>query len=88
MATAAVKTRHYNTLLHALVDGAEVDTRDENGWTALMWAAKLGDGPMAQLLMDSGASLKGVKSSNEMVAGLIERKKEAIYLLELHNTQQ
>lgn len=39
----------------ALADGADIDSRDEKGWTALMWAASEARGDAVDLLLESGA---------------------------------
>jgi ankyrin repeat protein len=39
-----------------LIDaGADVNVQDEDGWTALHWAASLGDVEIARMLIDAGA---------------------------------
>ena len=41
----------------ALLAGAGVDERDEQGWTALCWAAGAGEAALARLLIDRGADV-------------------------------
>jgi uncharacterized protein len=50
-----VKSGDCETVGRALGDGAEVDERDERGWTALSWAAGAGDHELAKLLLEHGA---------------------------------
>ncbi len=51
----------------ALKDGAQINTRDRNGKTALILAAENGHLPVVQLLLDKGASIN-TKSYNGKTA--------------------
>lgn len=53
--TDAKRAGTVGLLLH---HGAEPDTRDHDGWSALMWASWSGLDQVAAMLLDSGASLR------------------------------
>ncbi|CAN0586530.1 unnamed protein product, partial [Ectocarpus sp. 12 AP-2014] len=52
-----IARRQVSVLKQALTDGEEVDAQDENGLTALMWAARAGRLSTAKYLVSQGASL-------------------------------
>ncbi|CAM9145208.1 unnamed protein product [Ectocarpus sp. 13 AM-2016] len=54
---AAARDGQVSVLKQALTDGEEVDAQDENGLTALMWAARAGRLSTAKYLVSQGASL-------------------------------
>ncbi|CAM9217219.1 unnamed protein product, partial [Ectocarpus sp. 12 AP-2014] len=54
---AAARDGQVSVLKQALTDGEQVDAQDENGLTALMWAARAGRLSTAKYLVSQGASL-------------------------------
>ncbi len=61
----AVESRNYSSVQHLLNTRADPDVMDEFGRTPLHIAAKIGDIPAVQLLLDRGARTDAV----EMVSG-------------------
>jgi hypothetical protein len=53
----AAKAGDRETLAHLLADGADIHEQDENGWTALNWAAGAGDAETVRLLLERGADV-------------------------------
>lgn len=51
-----------------LASGSDPNVTDEEGWTALMWAAQLNDTEMASALIEAGADLDFVEFSYEETA--------------------
>ncbi|OBZ16637.1 MULTISPECIES: M48 family metallopeptidase [Bacillales] len=51
-----------------LAAGIDPDTTDEEGWTALMWAAQLNETEIGEALINAGADLNLVESSYEETA--------------------
>ena len=51
----ATKEGKVNEVRHLLENGAFVNTRDEDGWTPLMFAAKSDNVEIIDLLMENGA---------------------------------
>jgi len=68
----------------AIAQGADVDTRDGNGRTALSWAAQHGNVDMMRLLLANGADIaladKGGRTPL-MWAAIVNRKEAAAFLL-------
>ena len=54
----AVVARDIEAVRNLMANGAAVNETDENGWTALMLAAKLDQSEIACLLLDSGAAIE------------------------------
>lgn len=54
---SAVKTSDYAGAEKLIKDGADVNPQDDQGWTALCFAAGKGDLPMVKLLVESGADV-------------------------------
>lgn len=50
--------------------GAEVNARDEVGWTALIWAAMQGDLPVAQALIAAGAEVNATDREGQTAVDL------------------
>jgi len=48
---------HTNIDQALLAAGAEVNAKDEDGWTALMWAARMGSNDIVELLLSKGADV-------------------------------
>lgn len=64
--------------------GADIDARDSDGWTALMYAAMQGNAEMVKLLLEKGAKT-GIKNKNGTTALTIASRKgnaEIVKLLE------
>ncbi len=49
----------------AIMNGAEVNTKDNDGWTALMWAARNGHTEIAELLLKHGAEVNAKNNDGE-----------------------
>ncbi|MDQ7014626.1 MAG: ankyrin repeat domain-containing protein [Planctomycetota bacterium] len=57
----AARAGSASDLLKLLESGADPDTRDDDGWTPLHWAAGMeGDGPRTRVLLDAGANPNAV----------------------------
>jgi len=59
----AAKKRNPELLKPLIENGAEVDGRDENGLTALMWAASMGLEDNVGILIQAGANINGKDNS-------------------------
>ena len=57
MLLQAIKANDGETLRTLIREGADPDECDENGWTALCWAASRGNSDAVEILCDAGASL-------------------------------
>lgn len=55
---SAVVAKDIDGVRNLLANGAAVNETDENGWTALMFAAELDQPEIVHLLLDSGASIE------------------------------
>lgn len=53
----AVQADNLVSLQELIATGADVNEQDEQGWTALCWAAGKGNPAMVKLLIDSGADV-------------------------------
>jgi ankyrin repeat protein len=53
----AVKTGEANRVQDLIESGWDLEQKDNNGWTALNWAAGRGDLPIVRLLLDAGADV-------------------------------
>src|SRR5436190_2244757 len=52
---AAVQDRNFGQMKRLIAQGVNLETRNGEGWTPLIAAARAGDFEMAKLLLDSGA---------------------------------
>ena len=56
------KTGHFEEILSKVQEGIDVNTRDENGWTPLMYAAWYNQNPeVVKILLEAGADAKLVE---------------------------
>jgi outer membrane protein assembly factor BamB len=73
----AVKTANLVKLQRMLDSGADVDTRDQRGYTALMMAAEMDSEPMVRLLLsrgaDANASARGLSVRDVSQEGAVRR---------------
>lgn len=56
----AAKIGDLTALVTALANGADVNERDDSGWTALCWAAGKGDVSVVTALLEGGADVTAV----------------------------
>ena len=74
-------------LAQALADGADVNSTDQNGYTALMWAAQNNRADMVQMLLEHGAD-PNLKSATGLTAARLGRDYPKILaLLQAHGAQ-
>lgn len=70
----AIRKGHPAVVHAFLVKGADPDTRDANGGTALHWAASRGNAEIARLLLDAGADRSATDDEGHTPAQVAERK--------------
>jgi Zn-dependent protease with chaperone function len=71
-------------LVQSLLDaGVNPNAADEEGWTALMWAAQLNETAIGSSLIDAGAQLDSVEQSYEETALTIALYNESIEMVAL-----
>jgi len=71
-------------LVKSLLDaGGNPNAADEEGWTALMWAAQLNETAIASSLIDAGAQLNLIEQSYEETALTIALYNESIEMVAL-----
>jgi hypothetical protein len=74
---AAAKQSDLGAIDRLLGSGADVNERDEHGWTALNWAAGKGDARMVALLLERGADVTLTGRDNRtplMIARAADRR--------------
>jgi len=66
--------------------GADVNARDEQGWTSLMYASVDGNREVVQLLLDHGADVTQTNNTGQSAADIAQagRRNEILELLRLH----
>lgn len=79
-----VKERDADALASLLAAGADVNVRDEHGWTALCWAAGGGDARLIDMLLERGAdpTLTGSDARTPLMIARAAGRREAAALLE------
>ena len=63
----SAKYGNANRVKSLIKQGANVNAKDENGWTALMWASMLGHFEIVKILVENGADIN-VRDKNGFTA--------------------
>ena len=65
----------YKMVKYLIESGADINAKDKNGWTALMFAARNGYDKIAQLLIKSGADIKAKDRDGKTALSLAKEER-------------